>query len=98
HECGSMHHQQMCKKVHEYRADLGIAHDGDADRVLLCDESGELIDGDDIMAIAGLTMLEQGTLKQKTLVATVMSNAGLETALQAAGGRMLRTNVGAKNV
>src|SRR4026209_516814 len=72
-ECGSMHPQQMCRKVYEYRADLGIAHDGDADRVILCDESGELIDGDDIMAIAALMMLEQGTLKNKTLVATVMS-------------------------
>src|SRR5712671_344454 len=56
-ECGSMHPQQMCQKVQEYRADLGIAHDGDADRVLLCDEGGELIDGDDILAIAGLDLL-----------------------------------------
>lgn len=97
-ECGSMHPTQMCQKVHEYRADLGIAHDGDADRVLLCDEAGALIDGDDIMAIAGLMMLEQGTLKQKTLVATVMSNAGLESAMRAAGGRLVRTAVGDKNV
>lgn len=97
-ECGSMHPQQMCQKVYEHRADLGIAHDGDADRVLLCDETGSLIDGDDIMAIAGLTMLEQGTLKQKTLVATVMSNAGLETAMQKAGGTLVRTSVGDKNV
>lgn len=97
-ECGSMHPQLMCRKVHEYRADLGIAHDGDADRVLMCDENGALIDGDDIMAIASLAMLEQGTLKQKTLVATVMSNAGLEAALQAAGGCMVRTPVGDKHV
>jgi phosphoglucosamine mutase len=97
-ECGSMHPQQMCHKVYEYRADLGIAHDGDADRVLMCDERGELIDGDDIMAMAGLTMLEQGTLKNKTVVATVMSNAGLEVALQNAGGRMIRAAVGDKNV
>lgn len=97
-ECGSMHPQLMCRKVHEYRADLGVAHDGDADRVLMCDENGALIDGDDIMAIASLAMLEQGTLKQKTLVATVMSNAGLEAALQAAGGCMVRTPVGDKHV
>jgi phosphoglucosamine mutase len=97
-ECGSMHPQQLCHKVYEYRADLGIAHDGDADRVLLCDESGNQIDGDDIMAMAGLTMLEQGTLKHKTLVATVMSNAGLEAALRTAGGQMIRTSVGDKNV
>src|ERR1051325_5512828 len=67
-ECGSMHPQQMCQKVYEYRADLGFAHDGDADRVLMCDETGELINGDDIMAIAGLMMLELGTLKHKTVV------------------------------
>ncbi len=97
-ECGSMHPQQMCQKVYEYRADIGIAHDGDADRVLLCDEKGDVIDGDDIMAIAGLMMIEQGTLKNKTLVATVMSNAGLESAMQAAGGTMLRTAVGDKHV
>jgi phosphoglucosamine mutase len=97
-ECGSMHPQQMCHKVYEHRADLGIGHDGDADRVLLCDENGALIDGDDVMAIAGLTMLEQKTLKHKTLVATVMSNAGLETTLKAAGGRMVRTPVGDKSV
>src|SRR5215471_12391199 len=58
-ECGSMHPQQMCQKVWEHRADVGIAHDGDADRVLLCDENGKLIDGDDIMAIAGQDMLQQ---------------------------------------
>ena len=64
----------------------------------MCDENGDLIDGDDILAIAGLSMLEQGTLKQKTVVATVMSNAGLETVLQKAGGTMLRTSVGDKHV
>src|SRR5438270_11930985 len=53
-ECGSMHPKLMCQKVWEHRADLGIAHDGDADRVLFCDETGQLIDGDDVMAIAGL--------------------------------------------
>src|SRR5215831_4361967 len=97
-ECGSMHPQQICQKVYEYRADLGIAHDGDADRVLMCDETGSLIDGDDIMAIAGLNMLEQGTLKQKILVATIMSNAGLEIAIQGAGGSVTRTAVGDKSV
>src|SRR5205085_1752016 len=76
----------------------GLAHDGDADRVLLCDERGELIDGDDIMAIAGLDMVAQGTLAEKTLVATMMSNAGLDAAICAAGGRVARTSVGDKNV
>ena len=83
-----MHPNLMCQKIWEHRADAGIAHDGDADRVLLCDEKGQLLDGDDIMAIAGLEMLKQGNLSDKTLVTTVMSNAGLEAALSAAGGRI----------
>jgi len=96
--CGSMHPEAMCRKVVEHGAHLGIAHDGDADRVLLCDESGTLIDGDDIMAIAALEMLADGSLAGKTLVSTVMSNAGLEAAIHHAGGTMLRTGVGDKNV
>jgi phosphoglucosamine mutase len=96
--CGSMHPETLCAKVVEHRAHLGIAHDGDADRVLLCDEKGNLIDGDDIMAIAGLEMLAEKTLAKNTLVATVMSNAGLEAAFKNAGGQMLRTPVGDKNV
>jgi len=97
-DCGSMHPEAICRQVVEHRAHLGIAHDGDADRVLLCDEKGNLIDGDDIMAIAALDMLKQRTLAEKTLVATVMSNAGLEVAIRAAGGRTLRTPVGDKHV
>jgi phosphoglucosamine mutase len=97
-ECGSMHPQNLCARVREFRADLGIAHDGDADRVLLCDEFGNLIDGDDIMAISGLQMLAEGTLKKKTVVGTVMSNAGLDVAIAAAGGHLVRTDVGDKNV
>ena len=96
--CGSMHPEAMCKKVVEHGAHIGIAHDGDADRVLLCDEKGNLIDGDDIMAIAALEMLAEKTLAGKTLVSTVMSNAGLEAAINQAGGKMLRTAVGDKNV
>lgn len=97
-ECGSMHPANLCAKVREYRADLGIAHDGDADRVLLCDETGRMIDGDDILAIAGLQMLAEGTLRQRTLVATVMSNAGLDAAIREAGGQVIRTPVGDKHV
>jgi phosphoglucosamine mutase len=97
-DCGSMHPEAMCRKVVEHKADLGIAHDGDADRVLLCDEKGNLIDGDDIMAIATLDMLAQKTLAEKTLVTTVMSNAGLEAAIKSAGGRVIRTAVGDRNV
>ncbi len=97
-ECGSMHPSLLCKKMWEHRADFGIAHDGDADRVLLCDEKGTVIDGDDIMAIAGLDMLAQGTLAEKTLVCTIMSNAGLDAAFKAAGGKTVRTGVGDKHV
>ena len=97
-DCGSMHPEAMCRKVVEHKAHIGIAHDGDADRVLLCDEKGQLIDGDDIMAIATLDMLAQKTLAGKTLVATVMSNAGLEDAIKSAGGKIIRTAVGDKNV
>jgi phosphoglucosamine mutase len=97
-ECGSMHPEHLCAKVREYRADIGIAHDGDADRVLLCDETGKLIDGDDIMVIAALDLQAQGLLAEQTLVATVMSNAGVDAALKAAGARVVRTPVGDKNV
>ncbi len=97
-DCGSMHPEAVCRKVVEHQAQLGIAHDGDADRVLLCDEKGNLIDGDDIMAIAALDMLAQKTLAEKTLVTTVMSNAGLEAAIKTAGGRVIRTAVGDRNV
>ena len=97
-DCGSMHPEAMCRRVVEHKAHLGIAHDGDADRVLLCDEKGNLIDGDDIMAIAALDMLAQKKLAGKTLVATVMSNAGLEAAIKTAGGRVIRTAVGDRNV
>jgi len=97
-DCGSMHPESACRRVVEHKAHLGITHDGDADRVLLCDENGRLIDGDDIMAIATLDMLAQNTLAHKTLVTTVMSNAGLEAALKSAGGRVVRTAVGDRNV
>ena len=97
-DCGSMHPENLCRQVVEHRAQLGIAHDGDADRVLLCDESGVLIDGDDIMAIAALDMLAQKTLAEQTLVTTVMSNAGLEVAVKSAGGKVVRTAVGDRNV
>jgi phosphoglucosamine mutase len=97
-ECGSMHPENLCAKVRELRADVGIAHDGDADRMLLCDEQGRMIDGDDIMAISALEMLKEQTLAEKTLVATVMSNAGLDAAIQEAGGKVVRTAVGDKNV
>jgi phosphoglucosamine mutase len=97
-ECGSMHPEMMAAKVRERRADIGIAHDGDADRVILCDEEGQMIDGDDIMVMAALDMIASGALAKNTVVATVMSNAGVDAAVTAAGGRVVRTAVGDKNV
>ncbi len=97
-DCGSMHPESLSRLVREYRADVGIAHDGDADRVVLCDEGGALVDGDDILAISGLRMLRQGTLRRRTLVATVMSNAGLDAVIREAGGEVVRTPVGDKHV
>jgi phosphoglucosamine mutase len=93
-----MYPDHLAAKVKQYRADLGIAHDGDADRVLMCDENGAVLDGDDIMAICALDMLANKQLEKKTLVATVMSNAGLDIAIQKAGGKVVRTPVGDKNV
>lgn len=93
-----MYPEQMCQKVRENQAHIGIAHDGDADRVLLCDETGTMIDGDDIMAIASQDMLLQGSLAGKTVVSTVMSNAGLDAFITECGGTMIRTPVGDKNV
>jgi len=97
-DCGSMHPEPLCRLVLEHKAHLGLAHDGDADRVLLCDETGTLIDGDDILAILALEGLAAGTLAQKTLVTTVMANAGLDAAIRAAGGETIRTSVGDQNV
>jgi phosphoglucosamine mutase len=97
-ECGSMHPEHLCRLVRQHQAHVGIAHDGDADRVLLCDEAGKLIDGDDILAILALEHLAAGTLRGNTVVATVMSNAGLELVVQKAGGKVLRAAVGDQNV
>jgi phosphoglucosamine mutase len=97
-DCGCMHPEALGRRVVEHKAHLGLAHDGDADRLLLCDETGRLIDGDDIMAVAALTMLQTGALAHRTLVTTVMSNAGLDAAITAAGGRVIRTAVGDRSV
>ena len=97
-DCGSTFPAEIQGVVKETRAHLGITHDGDADRVLLCDENGELVDGDEIMAIAAIDFLNRGRLTGDTLVATVMSNFGLDEALSAKGGKVLRTRVGDRYV
>jgi len=97
-DSGSLFPEKMCKQVLKYKADIGIAHDGDADRVILSDEKGRQVDGDFIMAIAALDMLKEGELKNETVVGTVMSNLGLQLALSRAGIKFLRTDVGDRYV
>ena len=97
-ECGCTHPGIIERLVKESGADVGISHDGDADRVLLCDETGSVVDGDELMAIAAIGLLERGELPGDTLVATVMSNAGLDEAVNAAGGKVVRTAVGDRYV
>ncbi len=97
-DCGSTHPEHIQRFTKECKAHIGITHDGDADRMLLCDENGELVDGDEIMAIAAVDYLKRGCLNGNTLVATVMSNFGLDETLAAHGGRVLRTKVGDRYV
>ncbi len=96
--CGSTHPAEIQRIVKELGAEVGITHDGDADRVLLCDETGEIVDGDEILAIAAVDLLRDERLAQNTLVATVMSNFGLDEALAPLGGKVVRTKVGDRYV
>ncbi len=96
--CGSTFPEEISRVVRQSGAYVGISHDGDADRVLLCDEKGEVVDGDEILAIAALDALRRETLAQNTLVATVMSNFGLDETVRAQGGNVLRTAVGDRYV
>jgi phosphoglucosamine mutase len=96
--CGSTHPEEISRLVRETEAHIGISHDGDADRLLLCDERGEVLDGDELLAMTGLDALRRGTLAGKTLVATVMSNLGLDEVITAAGGKVIRTAVGDRYV
>ncbi len=97
-DCGSTHPEEIQRIMRETRADVGISHDGDADRLILCDEKGEVVDGDEIMAIAALDFLRRGELAKNTLVATVMSNFGLNETLESNGGKVVRTKVGDRYV
>jgi phosphoglucosamine mutase len=97
-ECGALHPQEVQRLVRETGAHIGVALDGDADRAILVDETGEIVDGDAILAIAAQEKLNNGGLPHNTLVATVMSNLGLEVALRNMGGKLVRTAVGDRYV
>ena len=97
-DCGALYPQRVQQLVREHGAQVGITLDGDADRVILVDETGAIVDGDAILAIAAQEHLRQGTLPHKTIVATVMSNLGLEIALRQMGGKLVRTPVGDRYV
>ncbi len=96
--CGALHPGQVKEYVKKHGADIGIALDGDGDRLIVVDEKGEVVDGDCIMAICASYLLNNGALKRNTVVATVMSNMGLEVALEAMGASLVRTKVGDRYV
>jgi len=97
-DVGSTHPGTLAAAVKEYRADIGIALDGDADRLIVCDEKGQVVDGDQIMAMIGRDWAQRGVLKGGGVVATVMSNLGLERAMLAEGLTLERTKVGDRYV
>ncbi|NRA44280.1 MAG: phosphoglucosamine mutase [Oligoflexales bacterium] len=97
-DCGAVYPKRLIKKVKLYKADIGIAVDGDADRVIVVDEKGELLDGDEVMAICGIHYLEQKRLNGNAVVATIMSNMGLDIAMSRHQGKVVRTQVGDRYV
>jgi len=96
--CGSLHTESMRQTVQEQRADVGLSFDGDADRVIMSDEYGNEVDGDRIMAMSAVYLKQAGRLRNNVLVATIMSNLGLEEAMKQHGIRMERTRVGDRYV
>jgi phosphoglucosamine mutase len=97
-DCGSVHPAEMRATVIRERADLGIAFDGDGDRIVMADENGQLLDGNALLAILGVDLIERGELPEKSVVTTIMANAGLERALRPYAGRVVRTKVGDRHV
>ncbi len=95
---GSLHTEVLQKAVKQHRADIGIAHDGDADRAIFCDERGNVVDGDQIMGMWAAAMKAERRLKKNTLVSTVMSNLGLEKFLERHNIKLVRTKVGDRYV
>jgi phosphoglucosamine mutase len=97
-DCGSLHPEVIGRLVREKEADIGIALDGDGDRIVFVDRHGKLVDGDHILAICGLQLLSEKRLKKDTLITTVMSNMGLDRSIEAVGGKVVRTQVGDRYV
>ncbi len=96
--CGSTHPERLCELVKELGADVGFAFDGDADRVMAADERGNLVNGDQVMALLAVHLKKQGKLPSNTLVATVMSNMGLDIAMKKQGIEIIKTKVGDRYV
>jgi len=96
--CGATHPEAISALVLESGASVGVSHDGDADRVILCDETGSVLDGDEILAIAATSMAKRNRLVANSIVATVMSNYGLNDTLKALGGEVVRCGVGDRQV
>lgn len=96
--CGSLHPEYLSQTVRAYGADCGLAIDGDADRVIMCDAKGQIVDGDALLAICALDMHKRGTLKKNTVVATAMSNLGLDICLKAHGITLVKVAVGDRYV
>lgn len=97
-DCGALFPERMCKEVLKQKADIGISLDGDADRVIISDENGRIIDGDEIIALIALDWQERGILKDNAVVTTIMSNLGLEKFLESKNIKMLRSSVGDRYV
>lgn len=97
-DCGALHPERMARIVQENKADVGIALDGDADRVMMCDEKGNIIDGDAVLAICALHLNSKGSLAKSTVVGTSMTNMGLEVFLRENGMNLIRTDVGDRYV
>ena len=98
HGWGALHPEKIAQKVKETGADLGCAFDGDADRIVFCDERGETVDGNHILALTADHLFRSGQLKKKTIVSTIMANKGLEVFLEGLGVTLVRTQVGDRYV
>ena len=98
HDCGALHPDRLQEQVHLYKADIGLAFDGDADRLIVVDDKAQVVDGDHVLAICGTFMLNNDRLNKNVVVSTIMSNMGLDIAINHAGGKVVRTKVGDRYV